>query len=118
MPQLIETRRAETQRRLDELVKKLGAAEERLADKGCVYLTGSFARGEASAHSDLDLFIVGHGRGPERRLSRLDEICVKAELIKATQQSGIPEFSGDGEYLVHYTIGGLVDTLGKPELLV
>jgi len=119
MPRLIDNRRAETQQRLDQLVGHLDGAAAQLRGKGCVYLTGSFARGEASAHSDLDLFIVGQDREVdgkrERRLSRLDEICVKADLIRATHRVGIPEFSGDGAYLVHYTIDELVATLGRPE---
>jgi hypothetical protein len=28
---------------------------------------------------------------------------------------GIPDFSGEGEYLTHHTIEEIVDTLGKPE---
>src|SRR5438132_1280368 len=44
-----------------------------------------------------------------------DEICLKRELIVATRELRFPEFSGDGEYLVHYTIDQLVKTTGKPE---
>jgi hypothetical protein len=78
-------------------------------------MTGSFARGEASAHSDLDLFIVGNGTREKRALDPLDEILIKADLIAATRKLGIPEFSGGGEYLTHYTVGELVDTLGTRE---
>jgi hypothetical protein len=46
------------------------------------------------------------------QLSRLDEICVKADLIQATRLTGIPEFSGDGEYLVHYSVSELTNALG------
>jgi hypothetical protein len=48
-------------------------------------------------------------------LKNLDEICLKAELIDATRQLRVPEFSGDGEYLVHYSISQLIKTTGKPE---
>jgi hypothetical protein len=67
----------------------------------------------------LDLFIVGREVDVEgkskRALSHLDEICVKAELIGATRSANIPDFSGDGEYLDHYTIEQLVGGLGTPE---
>mgnify|MGYP005841634203 CR=1 FL=1 len=116
---LIADRRAETERRLGSLRERLDVAETLIDDNGCVYLTGSFARGEASRHSDLDLFIVGRdepdGDTSQRLLPRLDEICIKAELIRATRDVRIPEFSGDGQYLVHYTIDDLVRTLGRPE---
>jgi hypothetical protein len=87
-----------------------------------VYATGSFGRREASRYSDLDLFILGksdakpeRGGKKESLLSRLDEILIKSDLIEATRELGIPEFSGDGRYLVHYAVHELTDTLGKPE---
>jgi hypothetical protein len=49
------------------------------------------------------------------RLRHLDEICVKAELIKASRGEGFPEFSGDGEYLVHHTVHDLVAKLGTSD---
>lgn len=36
-------------------------------------------------------------------------------MIEVTQELGIPEFSGDGRYLEHYTVQKLASTLGKPE---
>jgi predicted nucleotidyltransferase len=82
---------------LEDLRKRLEDAEQIVSGKACVYVTGSFARGEASSHSDLDLFIVGKGEGEGRDLSRLDEIVVMAELIGAMRDMGLPEFSGDGD---------------------
>jgi len=112
----IEDRRALSDKRLEALKGRLSTAKGLTAGKACVYATGSFARGEASKFSDLDLFIAGKtevetGR---RLLSRLDEICVKAELIQANKDLNIQEFSGDGEYLVHYTTHELVGSLGHP----
>jgi hypothetical protein len=85
-------------------------------------MTGSFGRGEASTHSDLDLFILGKNDGkPDRdgkqrsQLSSLNEICLKANLIEVTREVGIQEFSGDGRWLVHYSVNDLIETLGKPE---
>jgi hypothetical protein len=115
MGDLLGSRRAETDARLDTLRGKLGGCVERLAGKACVYLTGSFGRGEASAHSDLDLFIAGRVDDSEKPLlSRLDQICVKADLIEAARELEFQEFTGDGQYLELYTVGQLVKTLGKP----
>ncbi len=116
----LESRRSSTEQRLSALRSLLVGAEARANDKACVYSTGSFGRGEASAHSDLDLFIVGRDaqgapnseKKPRSQLRRLDEICIKAELIHATKRLGIPDFSGDGEYLGHYSISDLIETLG------
>jgi predicted nucleotidyltransferase len=115
---LLDARRKLSSRRLSELKKRLAVSERIAAGKACIYVTGSFARGEASPHSDLDLFIVGRGKlvggSRIRQLRRLDEICVKADLIRALRRLGIPEFSGDGEYLTHYTVAELVQALGTP----
>jgi len=113
-------------RRRQKTESKLGILKDKLRNcfavaegKACVYVTGSFGRGEAGDHSDLDLFILGKvkpgDKEEESRLSRLDEICLKAELIKACRELSIPEFSGDGRYLTHYSESHIVKTLGKPE---
>lgn len=102
MGQLAE-RRNTTDARIKDLLKQLQAAEQLAKGKACVYATGSFGRFEASVDSDLDLFIAGKKNGEPNQegkeaslLKRLDEICIKADLIDATRKLGFPEFSGDG----------------------
>lgn len=90
-------------------------AENLCADKACVYATGSFARGEASQYSDLDVFIVGEGTDEKPALDPLDQILVKADLIEAIRALRIPDFSGGGEYLKHHTVSELIGSLGTPE---
>lgn len=113
-------RRSETSARLSALRDRLKDAETVASGKACVYATGSFGRCEASSYSDLDLFIVGKSKlganGKDASLlMRLDEICIKADLIEATRELNIPEFSGDGRYLTHYSVNEFVETLGTPE---
>ena len=48
-------------------------------------------------------------------MKRLDEICVKADLIEVTRAAGIQDFSGDGRYLVHYSVDEFTKALGTPE---
>lgn len=50
-----------------------------------------------------------------RLLKRLDEICIKADLIEVTRTLKIPEFSGDGQYLNHHTVQDLTETLGTEQ---
>lgn len=108
----IEQRRRSTGR-------KLGTVRDRLLESerpgACVYVTGSYGREEASEHSDLDLFIVGGKDVMGKAFSRLDEICLEADLIRACRALKLPEFSGDGKYLVKYTIAELKDAIGQPE---
>ena len=115
-------RRAETEARIGQLRNELTAAEARAEGKACVYATGSFGRVEASRHSDLDVFIAGKNDGRPGAdgkggslLKRLDEICIKADLIEVTRKLEIPEFSGDGRYLTHYSVHQFTNTLGTPE---
>ncbi|WP_137151902.1 nucleotidyltransferase domain-containing protein [Devosia sp. FKR38] len=103
------------------------ADAKRYADgKACICATGSYGRLEASEHSDLDIFIVGLDKSSEDKisppnkileseLSRLDEICIKADLISACRSLGLKEFDADGQYLAHYSVSQLIGTLGKPE---
>lgn len=118
----LANRRRQTAARIDTLCGKLVKAKEIAAGKACVYATGSFGRREASIYSDLDLFIVskvGNDKGqdgrPQSLLKRLDDIRIKADLIEVTRELEIPEFSGDGRYLAHYSVHQLTETLGKPD---
>lgn len=117
----LSNRRRQTKKRISKLNQKLRSAEVIAARKACVYATGSFGRREASIHSDLDLFIVGKNTKPDAdgkiksRLARLDDIRIKAKLVETTRALGIPEFSGDGKYLLHYSVSDLTRTLGKAD---
>lgn len=114
MGELLNRRRKETQRRIQKLRTALTEAEGRCNGKACVYVTGSYGRHEASRHSDLDLFIVGHGSVKQPALRGLEEILIKADLIDVTRKLRIRDFSGDGEYLKHYPVKKLVGHLGTP----
>jgi hypothetical protein len=118
----LANRRSETAARIEDLRGRLKAAEALVKGKACVFATGSFGRCEASPHSDLDLFLVGkkdRSSGHEGKkgslLNGLDEICIKAALIKATRELKIPDFSDDGRYLAHYSVHEFTKTLGTPE---
>lgn len=115
MGELLNKRRAATEARIADLRGRLKEAEEMCGDVACVYAIGSYGRNEAGTNSDLDLFMAGGGTRDKRSLSRLTEIRIKADLIEVTEKLGYPPFSGDGEYLEHYTIGELIDSLGTPK---
>lgn len=112
----INERRIFTQNKELKLKCNFINAEEIIANKACVYATGSFGRLEANIHSDLDLFIVGKTKNNDNNkseLSHLDEILLKAELIKAIRIQNIPDFDGDGKYLHHYTVNNFTDNIGR-----
>lgn len=118
----LTTRRDFTQKKTELLREKLKDADAIASGKACVYATGSYGRGDAGPHSDLDIFIVGRRNGapgPDGRqaslLSQLDEICLKADLIETARELGFPEFSDGGRYLFHYSAHEFTMTLGTPE---
>jgi hypothetical protein len=115
-------RRSKSAARIADLRGRLKTAEGLAEGKACVFATGSFGRCEAGPYSDLDLFIVGKRDGKPgldgvegSLLKQLDEICIKADLIQATREMNIPEFSGDGRYLTHFSVHEFTKTLGTPE---
>ncbi len=117
MGKVIEGRRQFSDERFSRLQGTLVQTPEICADKACVYATGSFGRREASRHSDLDLFIVSLSSekdGVDRsNLSKLNEILLKAELIRASKELHFPEFSQDGRFLQHHTARKLIQSTGN-----
>ncbi|MCB1501376.1 MAG: nucleotidyltransferase domain-containing protein [Bauldia sp.] len=120
MGKILGERRESSNRRLGDLRKNLKETEKAIDKKACVYAVGSFGRQEAGYHSDLDLFIVSRvgkslpdGRRPTL-LKQLDEVCLKADLIKAARSLEFPEFSGDGRWLTHFTIDEIIGNIGLP----
>lgn len=106
-------RRELAQNRLRELKSELSGADRDLSRKACIYTIGSYGREEASEFSDLDVFIVDESENPKTRsLSNLDLTCALADLIRAGRKHGFPDFSNDGQYLNHYSIQELTETLG------
>lgn len=115
MGKVIDGRRKFSDERFQLLSNSLDKADEICGDKACVYATGSFGRREASEHSDIDLFIVSLSDADreDSRLSGLDEILLKAELIRASKKLAFPPFSQDGRFLQHHTAKKLIRSTGN-----
>lgn len=115
MGALLDKRREVTRKRISRLRSRLREAERLCQGKACVYAIGSFGREETTKYSDLDIFIAGKSTPGGPSLQRLNQIVLKAELIDAVRKLKIPDFSGDGEYLEHYTVDDLVKSIGQPK---
>jgi hypothetical protein len=119
MGKVIEERRRFSDGRFEELRALLIDAPDICAGKACVYATGSFGRCEASKHSDIDLFIVSLSDYDDKkrveigRLTRLNEILLKADLIRASDKLKFPRFSRDGQFLQHHTARKLIQSTGN-----
>jgi len=117
MGRTIEARRAFSDTRFQQLRAAFVQAPIICSDKACVYATGSFGRQEASQFSDLDLFIASlssERNGIETSLlSKLDEILLKADLIRQSVDLQFPPFSQDGRFLQNHTAARLIRSTGN-----
>jgi hypothetical protein len=112
---ITQHRRATDQRLADfraELRRALGRdADKLIGEHTCVYAVGSAGRGELTPQSDLDLFVVRHGKAP----SNLDAVALQAAILNASRRAGFPDPSGDGEWLRLHTAERFVELLGSRE---
>ncbi|PTR41035.1 Nucleotidyltransferase domain-containing protein [Mameliella alba] len=109
----IERRKNYSDSTISRLKEKLKLSTRELENKGCIYLTGSFGRREASEGSDIDAFIACTGGEQSRAVSRLSEIKIKADLINGTEKLRLPEFDGDGDYLRLFSFDKLIESIGS-----
>ncbi len=110
----IERRREYANGRMRELEEALGSKLEN--EDACIYVIGSYGRGEASEHSDLDAFIAGRtrqvGKDKKRAVSGIDDTLIKADLIRVARELSFPDFSGDAEWVKHHAFHELIDNTG------
>lgn len=83
--------------------------DELIGEHTCIYAVGSGGRGELSAHSDLDLFLVKHG---EPR--RVDEIRLQSAVVRALRAEGFEDPSNDASFLKLHAAEHLIERLGEP----
>lgn len=117
---LFEVRKTESQSRLDglrtELTTKISAGGGPNNNPDiCIFASGSLARLEASAHSDLDAFFFLTGNKRDTPLSRIADVKILNAIIDSAQASGFPDFSNDGEYLQFMHIQDVIDGIGGRE---
>ncbi|WP_188667334.1 nucleotidyltransferase domain-containing protein [Terasakiella brassicae] len=80
-----------------------------------IFVTGSYAREEASPYSDLDLFIVRDGSEKGNKLTNIEKALLDSSLIRISREHEFPDFSGGGEFLKVNYIKDMQDSLGGRE---
>lgn len=85
-----------------------GAAELEALEHLTIFVTGSYAREEASEHSDIDLFFVYNGELNQARDPSITTLRMLSKVVEVADRLEFPRFSNDGEYL---------KVLEKPEML-
>lgn len=114
-PQLLAARALGSEARLSELRNRVSQAAAAVAPVDlAVFCAGSYARHEASEHSDIDLFFV-YGPGSSGQGKRTAEIQLFSNLIDIADDMNFPNFSNDGQYLHTLTCDEVHEHLGSPE---
>lgn len=110
--------------RLTDLASKLsmGAAGLELGPM-FIFAAGSYARGEASEHSDIDLFLGYDDLHPAgisassiddrwKATRRTNEFRLFAQIIQAIDDLGFPALSSDSKYLKTHLISEVINEIG------
>lgn len=102
--------------RLDELKKRIKSKPEANAiDNFAIFCAGSYARQEASAYSDIDLFFLYGPHMKQEAQSHIKEVCLFASVIDIANAMEFPEFSNDGQYLHTLSCDDILEHLGSPK---
>src|SRR5882724_1825531 len=111
-PTTIASRQHYSEGLLKKLRKRLRTMKEMSEMNDlCAYATGSFARGDASKASDLDIFFIDRGES----CSKIQMSLISADLIRTCRRLRLPEFSEGGRYLELHKLADITAKLGSPE---
>lgn len=112
----LETRISFSTAQLDELRAEVSDLVQDVQLEGLtIFAAGSFARHEASEHSDIDLFFTYHPTGKTLEQRRTNELKLFGRLIDLVGRLGFPPFSGDSRWLQTHDIDQILLHLGGPE---
>jgi predicted nucleotidyltransferase len=111
--QLLSTRQRYSRRRLRELSDGFNKIRE-LKDipKLTIFGAGSYARLEASEHSDIDMFFLTSAPSDRLKEPNTSRIKLFGKVISLVDDLQFPKFSNDGEYLKILHMSDMVDKMG------
>ncbi|QYK41144.1 MAG: nucleotidyltransferase domain-containing protein [Paracoccaceae bacterium] len=97
---ILVAKKANSITRIEQLRAALNSVEElRKLNKLTVFVAGSYARNEASIHSDIDLFFVLDGALADVPTPNIVTMRAFSRIIEEADKLGFPAFSNDGEFL-------------------
>jgi hypothetical protein len=114
---LFELRAEHSNTRLRTLVSSLDKSKEiKVFSEICMFTAGSYARLEASEHSDIDLFFVSKkDKVTYGESYNVPMIRMMSEVVRIGDELGFPKFSNDGQYLRILHVRDILNTLGGNE---
>jgi predicted nucleotidyltransferase len=119
LPKILAERETYSRIRLNEFkqrVSKVAAGKD--VEGLAVFCAGSYARHEASEHSDIDLFFVyddvSDGQNIGWKSRKTNEIKLFADIINVAEAMDFPAFSNDSQYLHTLRCSDILKHLGSP----
>lgn len=112
---IFEEKQSNSDQKIRELSLRIRRSEEVRPFKNlAVYATGSYARGEASVHSDIDLFFIN--RRPLETIPdcNINSVRLFSRMIEIAREMNFPKFSNDGAYLKILDSPQILKHLGGP----
>ena len=110
---LFDLRAQHSNSRLQSLMSSISRSKEISNFEGiCIFTAGSYARLEASEHSDIDLFFISkNNRTHYADKYNLPTIRMFSEVVRIGDDLGFLRFSNDGQYLKILHLDEILDNL-------
>lgn len=110
---IVLEKKLNSEEKIADLMERLSRYRELTAIDGLtIYITGSYARLEASKHSDVDLFFVVDKSDEDENIPNLKKYRFYSRIIDIVDSMGFPSLSNDGEFLKLIRKGEMLDCLG------
>ena len=112
---LVNARARYSKQRLDQLRHRIQMINVLRDFPGLtIYGVGSYARLEASEHSDLDLFFLTSDALTAIDDPRTKSLSLFGDIIRIAQELNFPKFSNDCEHLTFLSTDDMLKNLGNP----
>ena len=85
-----------------------------IAQRACIYVTGSMARNEATIGSDLDLFVIDKLEDSHERLTYVETAHLVSALDRIRAASDFRRFSRGGEFIITQSLASVIEETGSP----
>jgi hypothetical protein len=111
----LEQRRQYADQRIANLCQAVKKIDTLQSQRGLsLYLTGSYARGEPSQFSDLDLFFIRDSAYQVSHVTKADLTLIHADLHRIVLGMDFPPFSNDMQFLAPHSLEEILTYLGSP----
>lgn len=100
MTNIRQIKKANSEKKIAELQEAFtNAPEIKALPDLTIFVTGSYARSEASEFSDIDLFFISNKEMSAVDDPRITTLRMFSKVVTICDDLGFPRFSNDGEYL-------------------